>query len=295
MNYKRMLEKYSEFCYNQIGSYVLDYIEYFEDLRPQLSKANIEVSLPEYVAMLVFSALLASVFSLFVLGSIFVMGSGLTGILLGITASLVTGASTMLGFYLYPFLLIRDRASKIRDKLPFATMYMSTLAGTGTSIPELFAVLAEQEEYGEVSEEAEKISRDIETFGMDLSEALKNAADRTPSKDFQELMWGMNHVITSGGSLRDFLQERARTLMNDYQRRVEEFADQLSLLVEMYITVVIVGSIIFTSMSAVMSSFTSYSGSLIVTVQILAIFIVLPLISGMFILLVRGLAPGGVR
>lgn len=290
-----MLEEYAQFCYNQIGSYALDYIEYFEDLRPQLSRANIDVSLPEYVAMLMFSTMTSFIFSLFVLGSIFVLGSGLSGAIFGVAVSIVMGAATMMMFYLYPSILIRNRASKIRDTLPFATMYMSTLAGTGTSIQEIFSVLAEQEEYGEVAEEAEKISRDIETFGMDISEALKKAADRTPSNDFQELMWGMNHVITSGGSLREFLQERSRTLMNDYQRRVEEFADQLSLLVEMYITIVIVGSIIFTSMSAVMSSFTSMSGNMIVTIQIMAIFVVLPLISGMFIILVRGMSPGGVR
>lgn len=290
-----MLERYAEFCYNQIGSYVLDYLNYFEDLRPQISKANIEVSLPEYVAMLVFSTGISTVFSLFVIGTIMVMGSGLTGAIMAVAFSMVIGAATMLVFYLYPSILIRNRASKIRDTLPFATMYMSTLAGTGTAVQDLFSVLAQQEEYGEVSREAEKIDRDIETFGMDISEALRKAADRTPSKDFKELMWGMNHVITSGGSLRDFLQERARTLMNDYQRRVEEFAEQLSLLVEMYITIVIVGSIIFTSMSAVMSSFTTFSGNTIVVMQVLSIFVGLPLISGMFILLVRGISPGGVR
>ncbi len=290
-----MLEEYAEFCYDQIGSYVLDYLNYFEDLRPQISKANIGVSLPEYVAMLVFSTMVSTVFSLFVIGGILTLGSGITGGIMAVAVSLVIGVATMLMFYLYPSLVIRNRATKIRDKLPFATMYMSTLAGTGTSLSELFSILAEQEEYGEVAQEAEKISRDIETFGMDISEALKNAADRTPSKEFKELMWGMNHVITSGGSLREFLQERSRTLMNDYQRRVEEFAEQLGLLVEMYITLVIVGSIIFTSMSAVMSSFTTYPPEFIVGIQILSIFFGLPLISAMFIILVKGMAPGGVR
>jgi hypothetical protein len=83
--------------------------------------------------------------------------------------------------------------------------------------------------------------------------------------------------------------------MNDYQRRVEEYAEKLSLMVEMYITVVIVGSIIFTSMSAVMTSVTSYSANMIVIIQMFAIFIGLPLISGMFILLVKGIAPEGIR
>jgi flagellar protein FlaJ len=291
-----MLEDYANFCYDQIGSYTLDYIDYFEDLRPQISKANIPISLPEYISMMVFSALGVFTFTFFVLGTLLALTGGISGFILGLVMSIIFSVGSLVGFYLYPSILIKQRASKIRDSLPFATMYMSTLAGTGTSLPELFRILGQEtEEYGEIAKEAEKISRDIETFGMDVSEALEKAANRTPSKDFKELIWGLNHTITSGGSLRSFLHERSETLMNDYQRRVESFAEQLSLLVEMYITVVIVGSIVFTSMSVVMSSFTSYSGENIVLIQIAAIFLGLPVISGMFILLVKGMAPGGIR
>lgn len=291
-----MLEDYAEFCYNQIGSYTLDYIDYFEDLRPQLSKANIKISLPEYISMMLFSTLGAFIFSFFIFGTLLALTGGISGFILGIVMAIITSVVSLVGFYLYPSILIKQRASKIRDSLPFATMYMSTLAGTGTSIPELFRILGQEtEEYGEIAKEAEKISRDIETFGMDVSEALEKAAKRTPSKDFKELIWGLNHTISSGGSLRSFLHERSDTLMNDYQRRVESFAEQLSLLVEMYITVVIVGSIVFTSMSVVMSSFSSYSGENIVLIQITAIFFGLPIISGMFVLLVKGMAPGGIR
>ncbi len=290
-----MLEEYADFCYNQIGSYILDYIEYFEELRPQLSRADIEISLPEYVSMTVFSSISVFIFGIFILGSSMTISSGLSGFVLSIALSIVLSIGTLIGFYLYPSVIMRDRASKIRDSLPFATMYMATLAGTGTSISQLFANLAETEEYGEISKEAEKINRDIETFGMDVGEALQRAAERTPSDDFKDLLWGINHTVTSGGSLRAFLHERSRTLMNDYERRVDSFAEQLSLIVEMYITLVIVGSIVFTSMSVVMSSFTGYSPDLIVMIQMLAIFIGLPFISGMFILIVKGMAPGGIR
>lgn len=291
-----MLEDYANFCYDQLGSYTLDYIDYFEDLRPQLSKANIPVSLPEYVSMMLFSCIGVFVFTFFILGTVLALTGGISGFILGVVMSIIFSVGSLIGFYLYPSILIKQRASKIRDSLPFATMYMSTLAGTGTSLPELFRILGQEtEEYGEIAKEAEKISRDIETFGMDVGEALEKAAKRTPSKDFKELIWGLNHTITSGGSLRSFLHERSETLMNDYQRRVESFAEQLSLLVEMYITVVIVGSIVFTSLSVVMSSFTSASGENIVLIQIVAIFLGLPIISGMFILLVKGMAPGGIR
>jgi archaellum biogenesis protein FlaJ (TadC family) len=132
---------------------------------------------------------------------------------------------------------------------------------------------------------------------MDPQEALRRAADRAPSREFKELMWGMNHSMSSGGSLRAFLRERSDRLMDDYRRRVEDFAEQLSLLVEMYITVVIVGSIVFTSMSVVLSSFSQggIGAGTIVAIQVLSVFIGLPLVSIMFILLVSGLAPGGIR
>lgn len=291
-----MIEEYSSFCYNQIGGLVLDYMEYFQDLRPQLSKANITLSLPEYVSMMIFTSVLSSVFTVFIAGSIWAISSGFVGFIYGIALSLLVGVGSMMLFYLIPEILIRRRATQIDEKLPFATMYLSTLAGTGTSVPKLFKVLSNVEEYGEVTEEAEKISRDIETFNMDTQQALRKAAERTPSREFKELMWGMNHIMTSGGSLRSFLQERSERLMEQYRRRVEDFAEKLSLLVEMYITVVIVGSIIFTSMSVVLTTFSSnINAETIVTVQVLSVFIGLPLISGMFILLVSGMAPGGIR
>jgi len=68
------------------------------------------------------------------------------------------------------------------------------LAGTGTSIPELFRILGQEtEEYGEIAKEAEKISRDIETFGMDVSEALEKAAKEHQVKTSKNLYGAKPH------------------------------------------------------------------------------------------------------
>ena len=291
-----MLEEYSEFCYEVVGSYALDYLEYFEGLRKQLSKADVGITLPEYVSMIFFSTGVSAFFGFLFFGLLFILSFGISGLIIALVLSIITSSFIGGFFYIYPSIMMKSRESKIRDTLPFATMYLATLSGTGTSLPEIFKDLAEVDEYGEVSKEAEKISRDIETFGMDVGEALERAANRTPSEDFRELVWGINHVIKTGGSLKDFLEGRADKLMDDYQRRIEEFSETLSLLVEMYITVIIVGSIIFTSMSAVISSFSSsISPSLLVNIQVMFIFFGIPLISAMFILLVDGMSPGGIR
>ena len=291
-----MLKEYSEFCYNQVGSYVLEVIQYFEDIRPQLAKAGIRISLPEYLSMMFFTTAMVALFTLVIGGTFMVLTTGLAGIMIALIATVVLSIVSLLGFYLYPSIMMSSRASKIKDTLPFATMYLSTLAGTGTPLPKIFENLSEVDEYGEISKEANNIARDINTFGMDVSEALERSANRSPSEDYKELMWGINHVMTTGGSLREFLNQRSETLMNSYKRRIEEFSEQLSLLVEMYITVVVVGSIIFTSMSAVMSTISqNLAPDQIVAIQIGAIFFGLPLISAMFIILVQGMSPGGIR
>jgi len=289
-----MLQEYADFCYNQIGSYALDYEEMFQDLRPQLKKANIRVSLPEYLSAAFFSAGAASAFSLLVLGAFLVLSLGASGLILAPFVALVVGVLALGGFYLYPSIIISSRSSKIDDLLPFATVYLSTLAGTGTPVSEMFRVLGEQDEYGEVAEEARRISRDLHTFNMDTAQAMQRAADRTPSDDFKDLMYGMIHALNTGGELRQFLEQRSDKLIEDYERRVEEFSDKLSLLVEMYITVVIVGSIIFTSMSVVFSAATQLDASVIVTIQVMSVLFGLPMVSGLFILLVEGISPEGI-
>ena len=290
-----MLRKYANFCYYQVGEYVLDYTESFEGLNPQLSKADIEVSLPEYLSMILVSTIIVFIGSFVVFGTFLTLSSGISGFLTSIVLTSILTALTPVSFYIIPSVLISSRASEIEDTLPFATMYLSTLAGTGTSLPDIFRNLSEVDEYGEVAKEAQKINKDIETFGMDINEALKRAAERTPSEDFEELLWGLNHVITTGGDMRNFLKQEADQFMKDYKRRVEEFSEQLGLLVEMYITLVVVGSILFTSMSVVMGAFSDLSGNMIVWIQVLAIVIILPLITIGIIVLIRNISPGGVQ
>ena len=288
------LEDYAEIAYEYFGGLALDIVPYFQDFNMTLNKANIKLSLPEYIALSIAAVVTTFVSVMTVLGTIFVLGSGLSGLISAFTFAFFLSMLAAGLTYLIPAIKVSSRSAVIRDMLPFATMYLSTLAGTGSSISEMFEDLAQVDEYGEVSEEAKKIHRDIETFGMDINEALERGAERTPSEDFEELLRGMQHILTTGGSVKEFLRERAAKLMDDYERRIEKFSDQLGLLVEMYITIVVVGSIIFTAMSAVMSSFTGFEPGFIVALQAVLIFIGLPLISGMFILFIKGIAPGGI-
>lgn len=291
-----MLREYSRFCHNQIGSRVAPLLPLLEDIKELIAKANIEIPYAQYVSMMVFTSSVFTLSIIAVIMPLMFINFGFAGFLGSLLIALVTLIIFLSIFYIVPYFIVSNRRSKMKDTLPFATIYLKTLVGTGTPLSKVFQNLSEIDQYGEVAKEAEKIHNDLETFNLSLSQALENSIERSPSEDYQKLLWGLNHTLNTGGSAEDYLSKQAEELMNDYRRRVEQFSEQLSLLIEIYITLVIVGSIIFSAMGPIITIVSpEINPGTIVLIQSLSIFVLLPFISLAFIILMEGMAPGGIR
>lgn len=275
--------------------YAIPLRDYFQDIKSDLKKANIPYDLTAYLSTALLTAVLAFIISAplasVLVGLAFKSIAGLiAGLIVGLFVGLFLSVAIFMGFYLYPSIQVSQRKQNIEHNLPFATMYLSTVAGTGTPPSAMFKLLGDFEEYGEVSTEASKIARDVYTFGSDLDGAIVSAAKRTPSEKFKELLWGMHSVITAGGDLKSFLQQKTDAYMRDYRRELDKFTDTLSLLVEMYITLVIVGSVFLMIVSTIISAF---GGSAITafSLQLGTVVFILPLAAIMFIVLIKGTSP----
>ena len=287
---------YTKTAYRTVRNFSKNLSPLFQDIKIDLKQANIEIPLLEYISTAVFSSILSFIILVpFISIVIGIIVKGISGIISGLVAgffiSIFVSAVIFVFFYTYPSIKIGNRRKKIDHSLPFAAMYLSTLSGTGIHPDAAFELLANFKEYGEVSKEAEKISRDIKSFGADINTALKRAANRTPSTKFRELLWGIHNVLSSGGNLREFLYERSRNLMNDYMRDLDKFASNLSLFVEIYITLVIVGSVFMMVLSAIMGTMVLGNNITILLLQLLSIFLFLPLAALTFILLVKSISP----
>ncbi len=286
---------YVRFSDRVVGNIASNVEDLFRELGNDLVLADMQYTLHEYLSIALFSSsLIFTVSAPSISVIVGVMNPTVSGIIAGLITGLFIGVflavGTFIGFYMYPKVIVGQRRSDIKNNLPFATMYLSTIAGTGTPPSALFKLLGDFEEYGEISRESEKISRDIRTFGADSTQAIRAAAQRTPSEEFKELLWGINSVITAGGDLRSFLQTKSKSFMADYQRRLDKFTDTLSLLVEIYITLVIVGSVFLIIISTIMSAF-GQNPLLIISVQLFTVIILLPMAALMFIIIVKGVSP----
>jgi flagellar protein FlaJ len=284
------MNSYVKFCYNLLGENVSKIKKPFLDMENDLKRAKINYTLEEYLSTAVVTVALT--FSIEVIVLSFAFGlflDLLTAVLLASMLSIMLTGFLGFVFYAYPATMAKSRESDINRVLPFAISYMSSVASGRVEPVEVFRTVSQFEEYGKVSEECKNVVRNVEVFGMNISDAIKHEAARTPSQKFKEILWGINAIVASGGDLFTYLKERSNMLMNEHKRAIRKFAQDLTIFVEIYLTLIIVGSIFFIVISSIMS--TVGGGLEIVLMQSFIVFILLPTISIGFIILIKGMSP----
>ncbi|MCD6092500.1 MAG: type II secretion system F family protein [Candidatus Aenigmarchaeota archaeon] len=280
---------YSRLCYQFFGDSIKPLRKYFLDMKKDLQKAGMNFTLDEYLSMAVFTSVIMFLSETVILSFIFgLFFAPLIAVSLSITLSLSLSGLVFFLFYSYPMAVSKGRGESIDKVLPFAVSYLSAIASGNVSPYYLFKTISRFKEYGEISKESGSIARNIKIFGMNFSDAIKREATRTPSKNFRELLYGINTIITSGADLRSFLKNKADLLIDDYRRRIRKYSQDLSVIVEIYLTLIIVGSIFFIVLTSIMGS---AGGGGTIGVQSFIVFILLPLTSIGFIVIMKFKSP----
>ena len=266
-----------------------------ENLRPLMRRSKLFMTVEEYLSTAFMTTLIIFPMALVSLFVFFTVVSGLS-LLLSIALSVIFAMVVCVGlgvaFFIYPSYKVDNIKRDIELNIPYATTHMATIAGTGVPIYTVFKLVSEFKEYGELAKEYGKISRDIEVFGSDVVTAISQSAADTPSAHMKELLWGIVSVIRSGGDLRRFLVEKAAGFMDAQKNLEKQYLDSLSLLAEMYTTIFVAGPILFVVMITVMGSMGNL-GLPTDLIMSIVIYILMPIASIGFIILVEGSKPTG--
>lgn len=281
---------YVELSYRFFGNFSRSLKPYFSDIKDDIQKANMTYTIEEYLSVAFFTVTLTfvveTIFMSFAFG-FFV--EPLLALILGFMLALGVSGFLFFLFYSYPMATAKSRENKIKKILPFALAYITTLSSSKAPPIALFKTLSKFKEYGEVTKEAQEIANSVELFGLSISAAIRRQAKMSPSKDFRDILWGINTIITSGGDLTGYLKSRSDEFMEEYRRNIRKFSNDLSLYVEVYLTLIITGAIFFIVLSSIIASFSA--GLETVVIQSFVVFIVLPLLSIMFIVLIKSVSP----
>lgn len=181
-----------------------------------------------------------------------------------------------------------ERRRKIQRNLPYAVTFMYALSRGGMNVIEIFrAVAASTNTYGEVAKETRMILRDMEYCGHDLRTALQNAIQVSPSESFQELLANLLSVIDSGGDITKYLEDKAEQLHILAVQEQKGFLETLGLIAESYVTAFVAGPLFIIIMTTVMTLI----GGANEIVLYMIVYVVVPVGSAMFVILINIITP----
>jgi archaellum biogenesis protein FlaJ (TadC family) len=267
----------------------------FESLGPKLRTANIKMPVETYASFIITIGLMTAAVTFFFLLfiTLIVLGFSIIGVIMNLFAAIFIGLLAASFTYLYPNFKIHEKRDKISNSLAFVSIYMSTLAKSGFNPQQVFGMLAKFKDYSAVSEEAQKIDHEVNKLGTDLPTVLERAMKRSPSPEWTEFLGGIKNSVTVGGDLPKYLEEKSRGFVNEYRRKLESFSKLLTLLMNMYITAIIVGTVFFIVISSLMGAVGGVPTGAIKLLHFLVIFIGMPLMTAMLIIIIKSSSPWG--
>ena len=138
--------------------------------------------------------------------------------------------------------------------MPFTMGYMSILATSGVSPEKIFTSISTLKSPLAASNEANEIIANINLFGLDIISSLERVSSRTPSLRFKDAIEGVISTIHSGGNLGQFLKTKFNAAMKLKKISLKKFADNLSVLSEVYVALLLTGPLILVILVSVMSA-----------------------------------------
>lgn len=222
----------------------------FNDLNKDLKKANIRFLLSTYLSMAMMSIVLSFVLGVLIFGIIILIDPNKWIYLL--TPFGLAGL-TMIGFYLYPSSEANSVQKKISQELPFAAIYMATIAGSNIEPTKIFKIIAGSKEYPNIGNEMRKIIAQVDIYGYDLVTSLKNVAKQTSNKKLGELFSGFATNISTGGELKSYIEKKAENYLLDYRLEREEYSEMAGTFMDVYISILIAAPLVLMMMFIVMN------------------------------------------
>ncbi len=250
-----MFEYYRKIATKLFGWFPKRYPEITKPLKSVLPKSGLKISIKNYVSTVCLTAFIVyslSLITLLILSITILELSIFLMVLSIIFIPLVMGMVTFVLGIFYPYQRVMSRSRSINTNLPFAIAHMGAIAASGIPPSAIFKLLSEFKEYDVLSEEMEKIVRNIEVFGLDPLSSMKEVAKRTPSEKFKQLLLGLSSTIEGGGDLKTYLKNAGEQSLFIWRMRRQKYLQQLSAYAEFYTGLLIAAPLFIISLFSVM-------------------------------------------
>ena len=197
----------------------------------------------------------------------------------------VVSATTLLLCLTYPILRRRNIKSSLENHLAYSFGILGVLSAAGMTLDRLFERVAVSESNPVLSELATRFLRNVRLFGLDSESAIREVALHSPSQVFTSMLNSIAVAYKTTGSIHDLVMFESSRLLRDKSDNFRRSISSLSVMAELYITLVVVGPIIFIVMLAIFGLLPTGGLPDPIFLINLIVFIGIPVLSVMFLIL----------
>ncbi len=212
-------------------------------LEENLLKAHMRIRADEYLATVYATTVVVAIATVVAGAAIgfLLISSGvfLFGVLIAVALPIFASVGAFFALQGMPASVAKTRGRKIDQRISPAMSFVSAMASADVNVDQIFKELGRQKIYGEVAEEAAWVSRDTELLGVDILTAIRNGAQRSPSKRFQDFLQGVVTTATSGGQLKPYFLLKAEQYERENKLAQLQRVETMGLLAETFVTVVV--------------------------------------------------------
>jgi archaeal flagellar protein FlaJ len=183
---------------------------------------------------------------------------------------------------------------RTEQELPFAVMIFTLMAASGISPYDSWKKMRKLSFLPTFKKEADEVVRQVEVLGKDPLTVMYQRAEATQSKLYRNFLGGFVSSVRSGGKLSDYMKSQLKSIFELRYINLNRSIEKIATLVEAYsvmLIVVLCTYILFVvfSSSSVMDLISSSSVSISPIISYLIAFIIMPVMSGIFILMAHNM------
>jgi flagellar protein FlaJ len=252
--YLPLIDKLEGWSFRLFGSIAPGFLRNVFEFKDYLTRAGMKIYAETYVSMMFFVAFLTLPISIAAIVLLYVTK------LIPLVFLVPTPIYVMVGFIVMPMSTATERATVLEREVPFAATYVTVMASGGIPPYMSFKRLAQVELLPATRKEAKEIIKDVEIFGIDPLTAMEKAGARNPLDIFKDFLSGYASTVIIGGDINHFLETKSAEIFKARASRVKNAAERLGMLLESFITVMVLMSLCFYILFSVQAIFSTGGG-----------------------------------
>jgi flagellar protein FlaJ len=186
----------------------------------------------------------------------------------------------------YPKILLSQRKRELNNRFHLLVTHMTILATTKIDRMEVFRTLAEEEEYGELATEMQRVVELVDTWNQSLDDACRRRAKEVPSETVADFLERLAYTLGAGQALDDYLVSEQEQIIENYSTVYEGTLDNLEVMKDLYLSMVL--SMTFALVFAVVLPILTGTDP---TLTVSAVIVMYIFVQSGFFLAIRSMAP----